>query len=384
MADTYTPLLRLTKPGLTTAGWGTLVNNGTFELIDNSIAGIVDVDVSAGNVTLTTASGASDQARYMCLRVINGPVSARNVIVPTLNKIYFVINEGAGPIQIKTATGAAVILLAGERTVVRVDAVSTNVEIAIDRLQSLNLSFALAATSGGTGQSSYAVGDLLYASSTTAISKLTVGATNAVLTVAAGIPSWTPTLSAVSGGTGQSSFAVGDLLYANTTTTLAKLADVATGNVLRSGGVGVAPAWGKADLTTDITGTLPVANGGTGQTTSNAALNALLPSQTSNNNKFLQTDGTNTSWATVDILGTIAAASAGAVGTYALMIPVPNATFAVGDQTAGSNLRFAGTYTDGSGNTGPVLGSAPSGNWRAMGPTNGSYSFTITLWLRYA
>lgn len=280
MADTYTPLLRLTKPGLTTAGWGTLVNNGTFELIDNSIAGIVDVDVSAGNVTLTTASGASDQARYMCLRVINGPVSARNVIVPTLNKIYFVINEGAGPIQIKTATGAAVILLAGERTVVRVDAVSANVEIAIDRLQSLNLSFALAATSGGTGQSSYAVGDLLYASSTTAISKLTVGATNAVLTVAAGIPSWTPTLSAVSGGTGQSSFAVGDLLYANTTTTLAKLADVATGNVLRSGGVGVAPAWGKADLTTDVTGTLPVANGGTGQTTASAAFDALKQAAT--------------------------------------------------------------------------------------------------------
>lgn len=344
MADTYTPLLRLTKPGLTTAGWGTLVNNGTFQLIDNAIAGIVDVDVSAGNVTLTTASGASDQARYMCLRVINGPVSARNVIVPTLNKIYFVINEGAGPIQIKTATGAAVILLAGERTVVRVDAVSANVEIAIDRLQSLNLSFALAATSGGTGQSSYAVGDLL---------------------------------------------------YANTTTTLAKLADVATGNVLRSGGVGVAPAWGKVDLTADVTGTLPaanggtggtlpVANGGTGQTTSNAALNALLPSQTSNNNKFLQTDGTDTSWATVDILGTIAAASAGAVGTYALMIPAVTTSFAVGDQTAGSNLRFGGTYTDGSGNTGPVIGSAPSGNWRAMGPTNGGYSFTITLWLRYA
>jgi hypothetical protein len=219
MADTYTPLLRLTKPGLTTAGWGTLVNNGTFELIDNSIAGIVDVDVSAGNVTLTTASGASDQARYMCLRVINGPVSARNVIVPTLNKIYFVINEGAGPIQIKTATGAAVILLAGERTVVRVDAVSANVEIAIDRLQSLNLSFALAATSGGTGQSSFAVGDLLYASSTTAISKLTVGATNAVLTVAAGIPSWVTTLPAVSGGTGLSSpGTAGNVLSSNGTT----------------------------------------------------------------------------------------------------------------------------------------------------------------------
>jgi hypothetical protein len=41
---------------------------------------------------------------------------------------------------------------------------------------------------------------------------------------------------------------------------------------------------------------LPILNGGTGQTTANAALNALLPSQTSNANNFLQTDGTNTSW----------------------------------------------------------------------------------------
>ena len=42
------------------------------------------------------------------------------------------------------------------------------------------------------------------------------------------------------GGTGLTSYTVGDLLYANTTTTLAKLADVVTGNALRSGGVGVA------------------------------------------------------------------------------------------------------------------------------------------------
>jgi hypothetical protein len=53
------------------------------------------------------------------------------------------------------------------------------------------------------------------------------------------------TIAANRGGTGQTSYAVGDLLYANTTTTLAKLADVATTNVLLSGGVGVAPAWGK-------------------------------------------------------------------------------------------------------------------------------------------
>lgn len=51
------------------------------------------------------------------------------------------------------------------------------------------------------------------------------------------------TLDAQSGGTGITGYAVGDLLYADTTTTLAKLAAVATGKVLVSQGVGTAPAW---------------------------------------------------------------------------------------------------------------------------------------------
>jgi hypothetical protein len=72
---------------------------------------------------------------------------------------------------------------------------------------------------------------------------------------------------ATAGGTGQTSYAVGDLLYADTTTTLSKLADVATGNALISGGVSTAPSWGKIGLATHVSGTLPVANGGTGQTT---------------------------------------------------------------------------------------------------------------------
>lgn len=51
-------------------------------------------------------------------------------------------------------------------------------------------------------------------------------------------------LSATQGGTGQTGYAVGDLLYASTTTALSKLADVATGSVLKSGGVSTAPSWG--------------------------------------------------------------------------------------------------------------------------------------------
>jgi hypothetical protein len=42
---------------------------------------------------------------------------------------------------------------------------------------------------------------------------------------------------------------------------------VATGTALISGGVGVAPAYGKIGLTTHVTGVLPVANGGTNAST---------------------------------------------------------------------------------------------------------------------
>ena len=49
----------------------------------------------------------------------------------------------------------------------------------------------------------------------------------------------------------------------------------------------------------NVTGTVAIANGGTGQTTATAAFDALAPSQTSNSGKYLTTNGSTTSWATV-------------------------------------------------------------------------------------
>jgi len=61
---------------------------------------------------------------------------------------------------------------------------------------------------------------------------------------------------------------------------------------------------------------LAIADGGTGASTATAAINNLLPSQTSNANKYLQTDGTNVSWdavslSTSDITGTLPVANGG-------------------------------------------------------------------------
>ena len=58
---------------------------------------------------------------------------------------------------------------------------------------------------------------------------------------------------------------MGDILYADTTTSLAKLPDAATGNALLSGGIGIAPSYGKIGLTTHVSGVLPEVNGGTNQ-----------------------------------------------------------------------------------------------------------------------
>jgi hypothetical protein len=55
--------------------------------------------------------------------------------------------------------------------------------------------------------------------------------------------------------------------------------------------------------------TIAINRGGTGQTTANTAFNALAPTQTGNNGKFLTTDGTNTSWAT-NPLGTVTSVAA--------------------------------------------------------------------------
>jgi hypothetical protein len=134
----------------------------------------------------------------------------------------------------------------------------------------------LPAANGGTGQSSYAIGDITYASGSTTLAKLADVATGNVL-LSGGVgtaPAYGKvgltthvdgSLPAANGGTGQTSYAIGDIIYASGATALSKLADVATGNTLLSGGVGVAPAYGKVGLTTHVDGTLPVANGGTNQ-----------------------------------------------------------------------------------------------------------------------
>jgi hypothetical protein len=137
---------------------------------------------------------------------------------------------------------------------------------------------------GGTGT----VNGITLTGTVTTSGSLTLGGTLSGVNLTTQV---TGTLPATNGGTGQSTYAVGDILIGGATNTLAKLADVATGNALISGGVGVAPSYGKVGLTTHVSGTLPIANGGTGATTRQEAIDALAGAVTSG--QYLRGNGTD-------------------------------------------------------------------------------------------
>ena len=116
---------------------------------------------------------------------------------------------------------------------------------------------------------------------------------------------------------------------------------------------------------------LAVADGGTGASTAAAALNNLLPSQTSAASKYLQSDGTNASWdavslSTADITGTLGVANGGTGQTsftngQLLIGNTTGNTLTPATLTAGSGV----TITNGSGAitvafTGPGAGSVTS------------------------
>ena len=141
---------------------------------------------------------------------------------------------------------------------------------------------------------------------------------------------------------------------------------------------------------------LAVADGGTGASTAAAALNNLLPSQTSAANKYLQSDGTNANWdavtvSTADITGTLGIGNGGTGQTS-----FTNGQLLIGNSTG--NTLTPATLTAGSGVTitngsgaitvafsGPGAGSVTSvdvsggttGLTTSGGPITGSGTITL-------
>jgi hypothetical protein len=121
MTTAYTSLLGLALPvtGELSGTWGDTVNNSITSLVDTAVAGTTNVSADS-NVTLTTTTGASNQARQAILLFSGARTAIRTVTAPAQSKIYTVINATTGGFAV-TLVGAGpttgVTIVAGESAV---------------------------------------------------------------------------------------------------------------------------------------------------------------------------------------------------------------------------------------------------------------------------
>ena len=161
--------------------------------------------------------------------------------------------------------------------------------------------------STATFANTYGASELLYSNGANTVTGLTTANSSILVTSGAGVPSLStdiPTaitiggayiyrvggtdITVADGGTGLSSYAVGDILYASAATTLAGLTDVATGSVLVSGGIGVAPAYSSSPtITTSITTPILI-----GSTAASGTLTLRATSNATNGAIIFQSDPT--------------------------------------------------------------------------------------------
>jgi hypothetical protein len=200
MPSSFTPLLKLELPatGELSGTWGTTVNNAITTPLSEAVAGTTTITVGGSDYTLSNGDGsAANEARKMFIVATGTPGASRNVICPAASKFYVFRNDTNQTLTLKTLSGTGIAVPAGQYRFLYCD--GTNVVETFNAMASLTLGTALAAASGGTGQSSYTAGDLLYATGTTALSKLGIGAANRVLTSSGTAPQWVTSLTGLTG-----------------------------------------------------------------------------------------------------------------------------------------------------------------------------------------
>lgn len=113
---TYSSRLRLIKQATNENPntWGTELNAGLIDMVDAAVAGMASLDMSGGNVTLSTANGTADQARNAILNITATGGVDRTLTIPSLEKAYRIRNGGTSTVLVKTASGTGVSILQGQ------------------------------------------------------------------------------------------------------------------------------------------------------------------------------------------------------------------------------------------------------------------------------
>jgi hypothetical protein len=112
MADSATSSLRLRdqETGGNDGQWGTYTDTN-FALVEESVSGVLSKSVAgSADVTLTSTNFTSDESRHAVLEFTGALTGNINVIIPNVQKTYFLYNNTSGSytLSIKTSSGTAV------------------------------------------------------------------------------------------------------------------------------------------------------------------------------------------------------------------------------------------------------------------------------------
>jgi hypothetical protein len=341
-----TALLDLPLPveGYFDGTWGDLVNFSLTNYLDIAIAGTLTL-TGDGAVTLANTAGddastniTSTTAQYAIIKVAGTLTTTKVITAPSTSKTYIVDN---------TATGGAVTFKASGQTGVSV-AVGEKCVVYFNGTDYVKVATTVAdgvTSVGGTGT----VNGITLTGTVTSTGNLTLGGTLSGVNLASQV---TGTLPILNGGTG------------TTSTTFVNLAS-------------------------NVTGTLPVLNGGTGVTTSTGTGSTVLsasPTFTGTPAAPTAANGTNTTQlaTTAFVLNSIGAISAGVTSFSAGTTGLTPSSGTSGAVTLAGTLAVANGGTGGTTSTGSgavVLATSPTLVTPALGtPTSGNFGSGTFTW----
>ena len=123
MPSTYSPTLRieLIGAGEQDGTWGTTTNSNLGSIIEQAITGVQVITFADANYTLTAFNGLPDESRNAVLVLSGTNTATRQLIAPSVEKIYIIRNITGASVTVKTSAGTGVTIPTGSTQTVYCD-----------------------------------------------------------------------------------------------------------------------------------------------------------------------------------------------------------------------------------------------------------------------